>query len=79
MSDQANLQSFRKRSKDDLWVILFYRRDQLQEQQADVIKQLSIKMRGLLKVGVAECSEAQAFCREMGIQQVKTIFKLFDS
>lgn len=58
---------FKARQADDIWALFFFKGDQLQERQADAIKTLATKMRGIVRVTVADCLKHGQFCRQFGV------------
>ena len=59
-------------------MVVFFR--SLPDKQAEVVKTLASKNKGVFKVGIADCTQASGFCADYGIQkEQKLIVKLFDS
>jgi len=59
-------------------VVVFFR--SLPDKQAELIKTLASKNKGVFKVAVTDCTQASGFCADYGIQkEQKLIVKLFDS
>ena len=59
-------------------MVVFFR--SLPDKQAEVVKTLASKNKGVFKVAVADCTQASGFCADYGIQkEQKLIVKLFDS
>ena len=57
LSDKKNLQLLKKRNpRDDIWVVLFYHPKILPEANAETLKILAQKMKGIVRVGVLDCS-----------------------
>jgi hypothetical protein len=58
LNDKKNLMLLKRRNpKEDLWVVLFFRGGALPEPQAETVKTLAQKMKGLVRVGVMECNQ----------------------